>query len=132
MYNKKSNWNGKCHVVNGEGMKSGMVDMHSHGLADEIGTELQYVIRRSDDSFVEIQELFSEIAHRVINHKLKLKDHSRFKSDLFGIYFELFKTKDSAGKTIYRVIEPDMQGRFPKDSKSPYFSKQYESPYVCA
>ena len=82
---KKLKWKGQAHIVHGKELKPGMVDMHSHGLESEIGYELQYVIDRGNkEDFGEIQDIFSEVATKVLNGKIELKNDVIYYSELFG------------------------------------------------
>lgn len=127
---KTLKWRGQGHLVKDESLKNYMVDMHSHGLEDEIGTEFQYVIDRGEkENFGEIQDMFSEAATKVLNNELQLKDGEIYTSELFSCDLKLFKTKDSANKSIFRIIEPDLKGNFPETSDKEWIKCQYESPY---
>ena len=127
----KLNWNGTCHIVNGEEFKDGMVDMHSHGLKECIGTEFQYVLDVGDKSyFAERQTLFSQVANLVVNKHLKLEDGLTFIVPKWtGCKFRFFKTKDLDGEDIFRIVECDMKGKFPNDDGcSSFYKTQYDNP----
>lgn len=132
------NWDGSCHIVvfddddkNNKVIKNfskNFVDMHSHGLKEVIGIELQYIINVGmHEYFAERVELFYGIAEAVLTGDIKLEDKAIFQLKEWGeCKFKFYKTKDEAGEDIFRVVECDMNGKFPEDKncKEP-FKYQY-------
>lgn len=134
MSKEKKRWDGRCHIVvpnKGDVMtdvKKHIIDMHSHGLKDKIGTELQYVLNvGKEEYFQERVEMFYGIADAVLDGKLKIEDSTIFTlKDWGNCKFKFHKTKDSCNEDIFRVIECDMNGKFPEDEGCTFpFNLQY-------
>lgn len=123
----RTKWDGSCHIVTLDDNDIN-VDMHSHGLKEEIGTELQYVLNvGKKEYFAERQQLFYQIADEVVMNKLKIEDGNVFiLKGWKDCKFKFYKTNDCFGEEIYRVIECDMNGRFPDD---PYCNSFFKSQY---
>lgn len=127
----RTNWDGTCHIVHFDN-NSDNVDMHSHGLKEEIGTELQYVLNLMNKKYFEERcQLFYMIADEVLMHRLKIADGDVFLLKAWkGCKFKFYKTKDCDGEDIYRVIECDMHGRFPDNPNcDSFFKTQYVDLY---
>ena len=105
----------------------GMCDAHTHGL-DRFGSlELQVVISLPPNL---MGYLFNAVGDSIRNG-LVLEDGAilsgYFEND---IKIKVFKTKDTYGAPVFRLILPDEKLRFPEESDQHPYMMQYKSPYI--
>ena len=104
-----------------------MCDSHTHGLDAYGSSELQIVL----DLPLELIGYTLNSVGELIRDGAKLDDGMTitglFENDL---EIRVFRTKDSQGEDIFRLIFPDSSLKFPEESEEYPYSKQYESPYL--
>lgn len=123
----KLNWDGCFHCVVDVTDYDYVADIHTHGLADEIGTELQYILYGGEERNDEIFVMFAQVGFLLKNGKLDADSSEPFElMDWDDCKFKFYKSKDCDGEDILRIIECDMEGKFPEDEGcDEIFSKQY-------
>lgn len=120
-----------CHAVMDICSNPNIMDMHTHGLRDDIGIELQCVLFDGEEYIEEKKILMATVAFKILNGELNLDSKEPFEiTDWEDCKFKLFKTNDSEQNDILRIIECDMNGKFPEDEgcEEP-FNLQYEDIY---
>lgn len=128
---KKLNWDLNCHFVVDICRTPFIADIHTHGLKDEIGTELQFALFKGEEFMDETRCLFGQVANEILNENLSIDDETEFTLESWSdCKFRLFKTKDYEGNDIVRIIECDMNGRFPDNEECAFpFLLQCEDIY---
>ena len=124
-------WDGTCHLLEHITEDNKIIDLHTYGLTDDIGMELQYVINPDIDIIDEKVILLRQVMQELFYNKLSLDYSVPFTLDDYkDTLFQLFITTDSRGKEICRIIESDNNKKFPTDKTCLYpYNMQYKNIY---
>lgn len=125
MSNSSITWS--IHLVSGKGLKEGMIDAHTHGLKNYGSYELQCVLNFSPKFVGYILNAVGELIQggRVFHDKDEIEGLFRNDAKLL-----VYRTKDSCGEDILRLIVPDSEFKYPDESEEFPYNKQFEDPYL--